>query len=412
MGGNANLERKEQLGRDSEGRAEIEATDKSRLVELLQAIHEIGKLRREAANAQVDARQLMRKVGFKRQSVWMCDAAFMREVQRLTAEEPLEKFAGLRRLAADCQAARDGLGPLEQEGVEAEQRWEGHNWMLRQTEEGLYDEFKSDFEVADAYSPQHFGVPSSQYNSYSDTESNVDADVSGTGEDLAFRPTDSMASLPSFEARPQTITIHATSDYPTSEFLLGLTSLPPEDEYIPEWDSDSGIGEIDNPPDDRSCNDLVGSAQRLPPRQDAVTERYPELSSHFGTRRARINKWLLQTMLVSHFEADLLVAQLDSETGALPSNWSQLVIAYWELDDASVPVHQNSLASQIANSPLNSNSRPEASNHESPKLSSSSMDTAHLLHDSSYQDGLPKRTAVASKIPRPRAAIGMKHATI
>lgn len=378
----ATVEKKEVSNMVPEERLEMEdnarASDKFRFVELMQAIQRIAGLQREAARAQVEARQKMREVGFKREEVWICDAAFMREVQRFMAEEPLEKFAELRRLGAECQAARDGLGPVEQEGIEAEQRWEGHGWKLRKTAEGLYDEFKDEFELAASYPPPPMSDPSTQYGSYSDPESNRGEDVNDAEEHLPFRPSDSVVSSSSLQLGPSGDEMHATLDIDTSQVLLGLAYVPPNDHYLSDWDSDSGIGEIDRAPDSWNSNDLVGPPQDLPLRHDATTERYPELSTNFSTKRTRINKWLLQMMLLSHFEADLLVAQLDSENEKRPSNWSQLVIAYWELDAAAIPHGQQLPALQGADSPPNPNYQPEGTKHESTMHSSSPTDTTTL----------------------------------
>jgi hypothetical protein len=166
--------------------------------------------------------------------------------------------------------------------------------------------------------------------------------------------------------------IPATLDTDTSQFLLGLTYVPPSEDYLSEWDSDSGIGEIDRAPDSWNNGDLVCPPQDLPVRHYAITERYPELSTDFGTRRTRINKWLLHMMLLSHFEADLLVAQINSE------NEKRLVIAYWELDAAAIPHDQLSSSLQGTGSPPNQTYQPEAAKNESAKHSSSPTETATL----------------------------------
>ena len=54
----------------------------------------------------------------------------MGEVQKLSAEGKLDGFEELRKLAAQCQGARDDLGPLEQEGTDAEQYWEGQIYIF------------------------------------------------------------------------------------------------------------------------------------------------------------------------------------------------------------------------------------------------------------------------------------------
>ncbi|RAL64208.1 hypothetical protein DID88_002100 [Monilinia fructigena] len=91
----------------------------------------------------------MREVGFKRSAVSRADASFMKELQRLQAEGQLEEFEKLSMLADACQTARDGLGPLECEGAEAQQEFEGHMWELRQVEDEIFERFASEFEETD-----------------------------------------------------------------------------------------------------------------------------------------------------------------------------------------------------------------------------------------------------------------------
>ena len=112
-------------GCSSQRRPKVPNIDKIRLVEFLNALKQLSRLQQEASDAKSDARQEMREVGLKRSAVWTSDAAFMREVQTRTTTNTLDDLKELSTLTAQCQTARDGLGPLEQEGIEAEQRWEG-----------------------------------------------------------------------------------------------------------------------------------------------------------------------------------------------------------------------------------------------------------------------------------------------
>jgi hypothetical protein len=108
-----------------------------------------------------------------------------------------------------------------------------------------------------------------------------------------------------------------------------------------EWDSDSGIADINRNPAMSENEDIAHSFQRLPNKQFASLEPYPQLLTDFGSTRERVNKWLENTALVSRFEGvslfTILKGQLERENASLPSNWAQLVVAYWDLDGASIP---------------------------------------------------------------------------
>lgn len=331
----------------------------SRLVKLMQALQGISKLQEEAANAEIDRRQKMREVGFKRQAVWSSDAAFMRDLQRLMAQGRLEGLQELVRLATDCQVARDSLGPLEQEGIVAEQRWEGIIWKLRQAEQKVHQEFTYEFQSAQSYPPPA-SAESSQYESSSEFGSTDDGDHNSQGIFPHQRAGGSVISSSSLNLVPSTSNPLPEGDASMSQntTLLGMeeTAGPAEGREIDihKWDSDSGIGDIDRVPD--ATDDLIGPAQSLPTGPHASIELYPQLLTDFTTRRDRINKWLQHTTLVSRFEATLLRDQLALESVKTPSNWSQLVIAYWELDGAANPklqqAEQSGAISQHDTAPL------------------------------------------------------------
>ena len=334
--------------------------DEVRLLELMQALQRIARLQRAATSARIDLRQKRRAASFKRQAVWVWDAKFMGEVQRLTAQGKLAGFEELLRLAAECQNSRDGLGPLEQEGIEAEQQWEGQIWRLRQAEEGLYAEFEDEFNIAESYSPGPTSVTSSQYRySSSDVE---DQDFDGDdikGQAVTSHQTAaSVASSSSFASRlpgPESSTKREPS-HPQATSLLGLDKTEDQNPEvnISNTDSDSGIADLDDQIEKWTAGDLIGPPQTLPNRHYASIELYPHLLTDFESRRDRVNSWLENAMLVSHFEAISvftgLKVQLEAENQKLPSNWSQLVIAYWELDGAAVPQFRQaqSQASAIA----------------------------------------------------------------
>jgi hypothetical protein len=321
--------------------------NETRLLELMQALQRIARLQKTATSARIDLRQKRRAASFKRQAVWVCDAKFMGEVQRLMAQGKLADFEGLSGMAAECQNARDGLGPLEQEGIEAEQQWEGQIWRLRQAEEGLYAEFEDEFNIAESYPPGPTSVTSSAYRSSSSDVEGQDFD----GDDIKgqavipHQAAASIASSSSFAARPPWLESSAKreSSDPQNTSLLGLKDAEDQnpEANVSNTNSDSGIADLDDQIEKWSPGELIGPPQALPDRHYASIEVYPHLFTDFESRRDRVNSWLENAMLVSHFEAISvftgLKIQLEAENQKLPSNWSELVIAYWELDGAAIP---------------------------------------------------------------------------
>jgi len=307
--------------------------DKDRMVRLMQALQRIARLQREAASAQIDARQKMREVGIKRKDVWVRDAAFMSEVQLLNAQGRLVEVEKLLVLAADCQAARDVLGPLEQVGIEAEQRWEGVNWKLRQAQENVYTGFIDEFEMADNYSPLPSSAESSLYESTSATSSHSDGSRLQTQQQPPYQY-DKHASSSEYSTESK------LENAPEIAFL-GLDSTTnidiPDFDSQDEWSSDSGVADIDRKPEIG-----ISGAHCLP--SPVNFEPYPHLLCDFGSRRDRINKWLQHSTLVSRMDATLLKSLIRLENHQLPSNWAQLTIAYWESDEAARPLSESKIS--------------------------------------------------------------------
>ncbi|KAF7956936.1 hypothetical protein EAE96_004260 [Botrytis aclada] len=88
--------------------------------------------------------------------------------------------------------------------------------------------------------------------------------------------------------------------------------------------SDSGLPDLDL----LENNDMSSSL----PKQHSSTESFPELLTQFGTKRDRINKWLLHKMLISRSEASLIGLQLQKEPDSSPSPWAKLIVAYFQFD--------------------------------------------------------------------------------
>ncbi|KAH7416790.1 hypothetical protein BKA64DRAFT_277142 [Cadophora sp. MPI-SDFR-AT-0126] len=318
--------------------------DGLRFAELMHALKKITRLQREATSARIDARQKRREASFKRQEVWIWDAKFMGEIQKLSGEGKLAEFEELQKLAAQCQGARDDLGPLEQEGTEAEQYWEGQIYILRQAEEQLYNEFSREFSVVSAYPTAASNDSSSQYGSSSGTSQDEgNQDTSNRGRMIIpHRTAGSVASTSSLLLQPlleQDLPQDAEARTPRL-ILPGLEGITADiGSGGCSSESDSGFGDIDGPMDGPPGTDISGPPQALPERSYSSLEIYPHLVLDFTSKRDRINKWLQGNILESHLEATSLYGmvrtQLAAEDKPAPSNWSQLVIAYWELDGAA-----------------------------------------------------------------------------
>lgn len=331
---------------DDEMRMEtlVEGMEGLRFAQLMHALQKITRLQREATSARIEARQKRREAGFKRQEVWIWDAKFMGEVQKLSAEGKLAGFEELRKLATQCQDARDDLGPLEQEGTDAEQYWEGQIYMLRQAEEQLYNEFSREFSVVNAYPEATSNDSSCQYDSSSGISQEVqDQNTSSRGQMIIpHRTAGSVASTSSLLLQPlveQTSprSTHLTTEESELPGLEGITANIGSAKY--SGASDSGLGDIYGSMGDLPETGMSGPPQPLPERSYTSIELYPHLVLDFTSKRDRINKWLEGNALENHLEATSLYGfvrtQLEAEDKQAPSNWSQLAIAYWELDGAA-----------------------------------------------------------------------------
>lgn len=336
-------------GHDSERQKQDTSTiiETSRLLRLMQSLQRVAKLQEQLTNAQIDFRQKRREATFKRENVWDCDAKFMREIQKLMAqglEDSHGNLIKLRQLAVECQASRDILGPVEQENIEAEQRWEGQIWSLRQAENHICEDFELEFSIAKSYPPVAFSEKSSLYESPSEAESGTIEEERLASQSrfasstAAVMPQASATNIPrQDDAKLQNTTISALSD----TALLGFENeAGPQYGNIERLDSESGTGDIEHAPMTWNTRERREPWQQLPARQYS-SELYPMSFTDFGTKRDRINKWLESSALASRIEATsvftILRDRLNAENKEVPSNWAQLVIAYWELDGAAIP---------------------------------------------------------------------------
>jgi hypothetical protein len=330
------------LDEEIEAPSPSDGGEKHRWGELMQEIHHLSRLQEEASNAQIDARQKRREASFKRQDVWLSDAEFMRLVQELNAQGRFEGLDDLERLASKCQKARDILGPVEQEGIEAEQKWEGQLWELQRAEERIYRDYEDEFVDAATYSQ---GLQTDVLTEEEDPTAldEHDSTYPKTGSPTPEQPpATSTASLITGQTTLLKVDSNArlNDKEPRNAILLDLVEMA-ENTTPLEWDSDSGIVDIDLIHPVNTNEDLANSFQKLPDKQFASLDPYPHLLTNFGSTRDRVNKWLEHTVLISRVEGislyTILKDQLEAEDALLPTNWAQLVVAYWYLDGASIP---------------------------------------------------------------------------
>lgn len=339
--------------------------DRARWAELMDSLQSIAKLQRAATRARIEARQKRREATFKRQDVWIWDAKFMGEIQKLNAQGKLQGFEELSRLAAECQASRDLLGPLEQDSIEAESRWQGRIWKLKEVEEELYTEFEDEFRDAAEYVNDHSGEDAStQPSSDSDSQSSIISEA--RNENVK---TDA-------ETLPIVTSNNAEVEGPKPlELMHG--DMQPFGYTVSESDLDSGIGDIDSID---SIDSILGTTPQqvnsyglpkaLPKRRNSGNELYRDLLEDFSSRRERVNKWLEKNALESRLEILSLYSILQNllalENEKVPSNWANLVVAYWDLDEASIPAsHQSEHRERrheiaVKSAPANNSSSKEA----------------------------------------------------
>ncbi|QSZ31372.1 hypothetical protein DSL72_000937 [Monilinia vaccinii-corymbosi] len=358
----------------------------SRLRELLlQGIPKLKRLQGEVVSAELQARQKMREVGYKRSAVSQADASFMKELQRLQAEGQLDGFEELSRLAHFCQAERDGLGPLEFEGCEVEREFEGHMCELQEAEDAIFNSLA--FEFGETDEDSSVTSDSSSAHNVLDTSR-----VIGSSHELQDQQNEALNSRREsalnnlgiyIQDRPQRqglaplghsvmsscsiLFIHELHP-PDNDgevehqdpLLSGLEqrrsswdcephyeptlSFDPEPPYLidgemqqsdPEVETDCGIADLDKVD--------ICEMPTATTKQNPSTESFQELLTEFSTRRQRINKWLLHKMLTSKLEATLISLQLQNEPSVPPSQspWAQLVVAYFELGHTTSKTTEN-----------------------------------------------------------------------
>jgi len=265
-------------------------------------------------------------------------------MQRLMAEGKLTAFPELTRLGNICQGMRDDLGLVEQENIEAEQRWESQMWRLQQASEDLRTEFQHEFEDAEGYSHTTTDSIRSKYEPSCDESQDHDSELEiFASDDMINYDAASAIGSPSSQFYPHPTVPVELHDSVTKESILAelMLSGGEQSDTSDTLESDVGTENIEGPLELLPASGPLGPSISLPKRNYASLEYYPQLLTDFSSGRDRINKWLQDITLTSRVEGltvfSGLQIQFEADKRTIPSNWAQLTMAFWDLDGAAIP---------------------------------------------------------------------------
>jgi hypothetical protein len=319
-------------------RVDIPAVEPRMLI-LMQGLRSIATLQMDVTNAQIAFREKRREASFQREVVSNCDAKFMMALQKLIVgsrryEE--DTFERLQKLVERCQAARDELGPVEQEVIEAELRWEGQTWSLRQAEIFIYQHFDAEFQRAALFPPASQSTDFSGSSLPSEPPDKDIADVEFNDASRLAIPNDCGVRAgehlqTSFEAcRNIQESKTAAQDFFCCEHVDNLEQY---DHDLQE--SDDSESSQANAKSNGRVNDLVDKTSEIfrdPEPTARGGQLYQDLLTDFVSKRDRVNKWIESNVLDSRIEATsvftILKDKLDMEQLDIPSNWAQLGEAF------------------------------------------------------------------------------------
>jgi len=324
----------------------------------MRRVSRLPRLREDLVEEEVLGRQKRRELRFKMNDVSNSDARFMKEVQGLTALGKLEEFPVLLRLANECQQARDKVGPLEADCTEAEQELELKLSELQLAEISAYEFFDKNLHTTKLNSSGPPSPSSSQYGSSSSSSSPssdnnsqyLEDDFTDAQNDLRYQPIPTI-SPPGhssiLEVRPPTPANSPQSSVPGHISLdqneQGGRMEQPINSFSPSNGTSYYSGSIISGGIDRVLESGPNPVFNIPaypshPKPLTDIENYARLLLEFTTVRERVTNWMLHSLLLSRWEVEQLKSRLDAEDPKSPSNWAQLVLAWWEKDMATMPV--------------------------------------------------------------------------
>lgn len=318
----------------------------AQLGEATRQLQRLGPLRKDTIVALIQARERMREYSYKREQVSTSSANFMREVQTLQAQGKLAGSDTLSVLYEDLLLLRDILGPLEKDSIDAQRAGDRRLVKLIKEEKAAYTTLKSplvsfgnDLREGGSFASEDFGSES-DYDSFRFDNDDVDDLADGTS--IQLESPASRTKLSSLTP-PQSPSMAGPShDIAFSPFSIrsgmddqdlgdGMEenniSIGPS-EYYSDVQTPSKIdNRLDSRPYGYSIPDFTSKKANM-----TNPDLYSSLLLDFKTARERVNGWLMYNPLVSRWEADILKERLDMEDQGMPSNWAQLVVAWWSKD--------------------------------------------------------------------------------
>ncbi|EPE31686.1 hypothetical protein GLAREA_12442 [Glarea lozoyensis ATCC 20868] len=326
---------------------DIPVVDPLRMLTLMQGLKSIATQQMDVTNAQIEFREKRRKASFQREVVSNCDAKFMKVLQKLVVSGCRQEgdiVENLQGLVAECQAARDELGPLEQDVIEAELRWEGQTWSLRQAETFVYQHFETEFQKAALYPPASQSTDFSEESSHSEFP-NGDMEYQESKHASLLSKSNESGAIPDHTKAWS----DGSGDFPNSNSINQKSSsrnrVAGYECYTHFPGEDGAQGPLEST-DSLSCvqeqsgekGEIAADAPFLE-RSQHRGDLYHSLLTDFASKRDRINKWIQNNVLESRLEATSVFTTLKDKLAMekldIPSNWAQLGEAFFS--DSSIP---------------------------------------------------------------------------
>lgn len=307
-----------------------------------------------------------------RKNVSDCDRVFWDELRKSWAEGPAFDDPKLVKLYESCQAARDKVGPAEDDYEKMELKLGSEEYSLTGKFEDLQRSYQHFFKLQIGSTTRAAESEISYINSIGADEERESRNISklhganlGDGVKVGGLPTRGVISLvpaqqednapigSSLSASKSPVLDRHNSTIITAEdrvkmyaeddnFLLEFTSGESRSPKIwaePQVIADNlrGIGELSPIPEGREADDsptnVFEDGRSLLLLGDDIDTRstLSDYLMEFDSTATRVNRWLLHKLRVSPWEVFQLRRKVATPSGIVPS-WAQLVLKHWEED--------------------------------------------------------------------------------
>ena len=306
-----------------------------------------------------------------RKDVSDCDRVFWDEFRKSWVEGPAFDDPKLVKLYESCQAARDKVGPAEDDYEKMELKLGSEEYTLTGKFEDLQRSYQHFFKLQIGSTTRATGSEISYINSVGTDEEREPRNISklhganlGDGVKIGELPTREVTSLvpaqqednapidsslsasksPVLDRRNSTIItaedrvkMYAEDDNYLLEFTSGESRSPKilaEPQVIA--DNLRGIGELPPIPEGRKADysptNVFEDGKDLLLLGDDIDTRstLSDYLMEFDSTTTRVNRWLLHKLRVSPWEVFELRREVTA-SGIVPS-WAQLVLKHWEQD--------------------------------------------------------------------------------